>query len=871
VLAELAIFQQLNLSNSNRCVYVLPYAEQVLNQLNHWRSYLLPIIPNLTINHLTGDLTRDLQVLGSNNVILTIPKYFDQISRRWKQRRQVNSLSLIIFDNLELLNQGELGATMEIIMARARFMQHSLRSAAGEGKNAAIRLVGLSDSIANSSSIAEWLGISLKLSSSPSLPNFYNFHPASRPLPLELRFQMFDQIQYYTRQLAHIKPAFNCIKQLAERKSTIVWASTVSMVKQTARDLLVLLQAHNTALRSEKNDNILSFLNMNDAGDELQSLLKPIEKNSLLTQLLSSGIGFLHSAMTELERSLVINLYERGVVLVVVIEVALCYSITLCSYLVIICGTDFFNSNNDSITQYPIQLINNMIAKANRQLIDSKSVAVIFTSSNYKQFYKKFLLQPLSVESNLDYNTNSNSNNSNNTILHDTIVAEMISKRVSNVQDCLDYLTWTLFYRRLTDNPNYYNLLSIQHNEISDYLSELVENVLEEIKQSQLIEYENNEDEEQSVRNIQVTNYGQIAAYYYLKYTSMEILVKSINKSFKLKQILQLISNATEFDSLLSLHCNPNNSNSNAQSLIKFLDKMKKHLPIEITADNLTLPTRINILIQVYLTRYNFSKQQQLQQQLISNDLKTIIPLTIQLLQALIDIISSNAWLTPALLAMKFSQMLVQGIYYDLNNNNALSTGYLLLQLPHFNQTHAKHCTDRNFFSIHDILAVEDEQRLKLFDELHLNNKQINQIAQFCNDYPDILIQSNLFNEEKIEWRVNEAVEITLTMTRDPEEEEEAEKNSPAANATILSNTYPATKSEGYWLVLAHPQRSELLALKHVVLVKKQQTVILPYNPTDNCVGKQSLLLYWISDSYMGIDQHFNLNVNILPSQQQQQ
>ena len=85
-------------------------------------------------------------------------------------------------------------------------------------------------------------------------------------------------------------------------------------------------------------------------------------------------------------------------------------------------------------------------------------------------FYRKFLYEPFPVESCLQSQ------------LHDHFNAEVVSGTIRSLQDGVDFLTWTYFYRRLTRNPGYYHLEDNSDESVARFLSDLVEATLADLQ-----------------------------------------------------------------------------------------------------------------------------------------------------------------------------------------------------------------------------------------------------------------------------------------------------------------------------------------------------------------------------------------------------
>mmetsp|Transcript_41123 Transcript_41123/g.47341 ORF Transcript_41123/g.47341 Transcript_41123/m.47341 type:complete len:163 (-) Transcript_41123:1042-1530(-) len=158
---------------------------------------------------------------------------------------------------------------------------------------------------------------------------------------------------------------------------------------------------------------------------------------------------------------------------VLVIAHNLCWDIgDLNCFQVLILDPVEFDFNQNRYVEYPISEILQMIGRASRPGIDAISKCSFFCHTPRKNYFVKFISEPLAIESNLEL------------YLHDTINSEVVVGNIEAQNDIVDWITWTYMYRRLTQNPNYYNLSGKTGEHLNDHLSELIEKTCDDLVKS---------------------------------------------------------------------------------------------------------------------------------------------------------------------------------------------------------------------------------------------------------------------------------------------------------------------------------------------------------------------------------------------------
>ncbi|GMM38534.1 ATP-dependent RNA helicase [Saccharomycopsis crataegensis] len=805
LIAELAIFNYWKSQKPGRVIYINPNEEQVDSLYRLWTKYFSGIAGGKQIAKLSssGELAINSKKVADNHLILSTPENFNLLIKRWtKQRKIISKIDLLILDDVHTVGQGVIGAAYEAIVSTTRFVMNQLE------KEDDFRVVALGSSIANGRDFSEWLGV--------SKGKIFNFAATERSQPIEIHLRSLNINHYPSFVTSLLKSSYKYVKQYVESSGgkTLVFSSTRKQAIDIATNFI----------KFAKHDNY-SFAGAQMATKH-EKLIDQIS-DTVLKSLLRNGFGIYYKNMAEADRLITDRLFNAHIIKVIFASREACY-FTPQANLVMVLGTQYFEGSEHRYVDYTASELLEMIGNAvrnsavNEYYDEALGKAVIFTTTGKREYYKRFLNFAIPVESNFNY------------FINDSFIDEIASGVISTKQDCMDWLTYSFFYRRLQLNPSYYGVKDTTPLGLSEYLSEMIEDSLKELEDAKMIEIEEEENEEaeeeeaEEEEKISPLNGALIASHHGVSFTTVQtfnvnLLAKS-NLKFQMRYLLEILSLASEFGSLVTIRKNESS----------ILNRLYNRIPLKSssftkspTSFESSISLKIFILIQAHFLRFSLSPE-------LQSDMKIILSVVLKLLNCMIDLLSSDGNLI-VLRLMTLSQLISQAVW---EKDESIS----LKQIPFINEKILKRCDEMKIRNVNEFIEIDDDnEKLKLLGKDIADDEfKLNKVINFLNNYPIINNVTYRINDEE-NLNTSDDIAISVTIQKDEGVEDDEE-------LIINSEFYPFEKFENWWIVIGDINTRTLYAIRKVVLKKEEQTFKLSFNVNE--AGKHDLNIWLVCDSY---------------------
>ena len=895
-------------SSVKKWIYVLPVAEFISSKLQLWKNTKMKHEwSNVSFGRLQGYDTLDhLEIIQTHDVVFTTPHEWDRVTRRWRQRQHIfASIEVMILDQMHFIGNGKIGALYEMIVSRMRFITSQLMSKKDE---VAIRLMGFSNSIGNGNDIGDWIGCNTSSSSSSSSVkenSCFSFHSNVRPIPLETHVFGYDIDHFSSRLLAMSKPMYQSLNHyhhdnvLRSGAQVLIYVPSIQQSQLTAIDMVTYAAADPDMTKAwTLNPSIERYMTQLD-------LVEPHDEHQveILLQVMKFGIGYVNETFSKHLKDRVVECYTRGWIYALVLPHSMCYELEyLTCATVVILETQYFDPIHHNFCHYSIATLAQMLGQATdtRHALASATTALIYCHRSRKSFIKQFLYHPLPIESHLDHY-----------YLADALNSEIVHQTIASRQDAVDYLTWTFMYRRVLKNPNYYNLHGQSFAHLSDYLSELVESTLQLLEESKCIslpttsedamdvgDMEENEESE----DMEGLNLGRIAAHYAVEYTTIELFATCLSaevaaKGMKTYQILEILSNALEFQDQIKLL-----SKNESQALVALEDQMhlENQFPrISSSKSSTTIQRKVLILLYAHVTQSLSTSSSSLVQawhhHWLEHDLALILPFTLHLAYAMIDILSSLEILKPVLVVMDCCQLIVQGVWKKKKNLPQGATSALMnfFQLPFMSMDILSRIQDfeptttgndddddemmEALETPVDLLSLSEDAREAIFQ--FDDPRKMSAVAMFCNQFPDLTLSYGVrnstspkdlnldtyvverFSEEEGAPEDSEEDQVLIQLVIHLEREVLQSSQRPCLS---LAPLYPEKKKEFWWIVVGSPEQNRLLSIKRFSFRQDeaQKNVNVQFELLKNS-KPSDVTTYLICDSYLGCDLENEFSIQV--------
>lgn len=228
VLFEIAILKQYleNPPKTSKTIYLSPIKALCQEKNQEWAEKFSPF--GLSLLELTGDSgeIEEQEAFHKSSIIITTPEKWDSITRKWHGNELLLSqVTLILIDEVHLLNTEERGATLEAVISRMKLI-----SSRKQAKK--LRIIALSATIPNIEDIAAWLEV-------PPL-GVRRFGEEYRPVALEKHVLGYNRSKsefLFEKSLNY--RLLEIIRRYAEKKPVLVFCQTQKGTMAACEQLIV--------------------------------------------------------------------------------------------------------------------------------------------------------------------------------------------------------------------------------------------------------------------------------------------------------------------------------------------------------------------------------------------------------------------------------------------------------------------------------------------------------------------------------------------------------------------------------------------------------------------------------------------------------
>ncbi len=307
----------------------------------------------------TGDLDEKGEHLGKYDIIVCTSEKADSLIRH--KAGWLNEVSIVVADEIHLINDASRGPTLEINLAKFMLMQP-------------VQTIALSATIKNAHEIAEWLNAIL-------------IESDWRPVPLK-EGVLFGRKIYFldgsTKEIKNSRLEGLLEDVLADGGQALIFVNTRRSSQSTAEKLKKITEQYIENEREELKEIAQKLLSQEEVNIIARKLSSCIEK----------GIAFHHAGLSSRQRSTVEKAFKKGIIKCIVATPTLAAGVNTPARRVIIKNLWRYSEINGYMQPIPVLEIKQMMGRAGRPGYDEVGEAILIARNKIEKerLWNEYLL-----------------------------------------------------------------------------------------------------------------------------------------------------------------------------------------------------------------------------------------------------------------------------------------------------------------------------------------------------------------------------------------------------------------------------------------------------------------------------------------------